>query len=199
MVWLGFLTCTQMLMYAIAHRGCTGTVRVSIGSWLGEKSLATPGAWSCISIVPGVLVVAVLLQFLSFWPAAFLGVLSTLKLRPHVEFEALRLPHWNWGPYIEIEAPPHIEIEASRWIWGTEAPTLKLRHWGPHIKIEARTLKLRPPPPPHWNWGPHIEIWGIEASHIEIEALRPPHWNWGTEAPTLKLRPLVPQLGHSTR
>ena len=40
---LGFLTCTQMLMHAITHRGCTHTVRlVCIGSWLWEKKNPLP-------------------------------------------------------------------------------------------------------------------------------------------------------------
>ena len=34
---LGFLTSAQMLMHAIAHGGCSGTVRVCTGSWLWEK------------------------------------------------------------------------------------------------------------------------------------------------------------------
>ena len=63
----------------------------------------------------------------------------------------------------------HIEIEASRWIWGTEAPTLKLR-------------------PVHWNWGPPPTL--KLRPHVEFEALRLPHWNWGIEALTLKLRPV---------
>ena len=42
---LGSLTCAQMLMHAIAHEGCTDTVkRVCTGSLiLREKSLAAPG------------------------------------------------------------------------------------------------------------------------------------------------------------
>ena len=35
---LGFLTCTQMLLHAIAHGGCTHTVRVCTGSGLWEKN-----------------------------------------------------------------------------------------------------------------------------------------------------------------
>ena len=35
---LGFLTCAHMLMHAIAHGGCTDTVRVCTESWLWEKN-----------------------------------------------------------------------------------------------------------------------------------------------------------------
>ena len=54
---LGFLTCTQMLRHAIAHVGCTDTVRGSALEvetlTLGEKSLAAPGTRTSISIMPG--------------------------------------------------------------------------------------------------------------------------------------------------
>ena len=45
MVWLPeFLTCTQMLMHAIAHGGCTDTVRESaLKVDTGKKSLAARG------------------------------------------------------------------------------------------------------------------------------------------------------------
>ena len=46
---LGFLTCTQMLMHTIAHRGCTDCT----GSWLGEKSLAALGTQTCFPTVSG--------------------------------------------------------------------------------------------------------------------------------------------------
>ena len=36
---LGFLMCSQMLMHAIAHGGCTDTVRVFTGSWRWEKKI----------------------------------------------------------------------------------------------------------------------------------------------------------------
>ena len=50
---LGFLSCVQVLMNAVARRGCTDTVRVCTGSWPGQKCLAIPGTQTCISIVPG--------------------------------------------------------------------------------------------------------------------------------------------------
>ena len=52
----GFLTCTQMLMHAIARGGCTDTVRVCTGSWLGLKYLAALGTQTHISIAPSFLV-----------------------------------------------------------------------------------------------------------------------------------------------
>ena len=40
--------CARTFMYAIAHRGCTDTVRVCTGSWLRKKSLCTPGTRTCV-------------------------------------------------------------------------------------------------------------------------------------------------------
>ena len=55
-VW-DFLTCAQMLMYAIAHGGCTDTLnKGSSLLWkltLEEKSLAAPGTRTRASIAPG--------------------------------------------------------------------------------------------------------------------------------------------------
>ena len=45
----GFLTCTEMLMHAIARASCTDTVRESVG----EKSLAAPGTRTFVSTAPG--------------------------------------------------------------------------------------------------------------------------------------------------
>ena len=43
------LACVQMLMRAIAHGGCTDTVKRT----LGEKSLAAPGTRTRVSTAPG--------------------------------------------------------------------------------------------------------------------------------------------------
>ena len=54
---LGFVTCMRMFMQAIAHWGCTDTVRESAleaDSSLGEKSLAASGIRTRVSIAPGV-------------------------------------------------------------------------------------------------------------------------------------------------
>ena len=45
--------CAQMLMPAIAHRGCTDSVRESALKGDSEKSLAASGTQICINIVPG--------------------------------------------------------------------------------------------------------------------------------------------------
>ena len=50
---LGFLTCTQMLMHAIAHGGCTDTVRKSaLKLILGEIFLAALGTRTRVSTAP---------------------------------------------------------------------------------------------------------------------------------------------------
>ena len=60
MAWLqafGILTCAPMLMHAIVH-GAVGTPQESL-QWeliLGEKSIATLGTQTHVSIVPGFLV-----------------------------------------------------------------------------------------------------------------------------------------------
>ena len=45
--------CAQMLMPAIARRGCTDSVRESALNGDREKSLAAPGTQISINIVPG--------------------------------------------------------------------------------------------------------------------------------------------------
>ena len=58
---LWFLTCAQVLMNVVAHRGCMDTIRVRDSEslltltegWLGEKSLAAWGTWAHVSIVLG--------------------------------------------------------------------------------------------------------------------------------------------------
>ena len=47
----GFSTCAQMLVHAIAHGGCTDTIKESaLKLTLGEKSLAAPGTLTQVSI-----------------------------------------------------------------------------------------------------------------------------------------------------
>ena len=49
----GFLTCAQMLMHAISHGGCTDIVSLHRELTLGEKSLASRGTRTRVSIAPG--------------------------------------------------------------------------------------------------------------------------------------------------
>ena len=50
---LGFLMCSQMRMFAIAHRAVVDTVSESaLKVDSGRKILTTQGTWTCISIVP---------------------------------------------------------------------------------------------------------------------------------------------------
>ena len=51
-ICLRFLSCAEMLMHVIAHRGSMDTIQVCIGSWLGKKSLVPPGTQT-VSIAPG--------------------------------------------------------------------------------------------------------------------------------------------------
>ena len=51
---LGLLTCAHMLMQAIAHGGCTDTVRESaLKADSGRQSLVAPGTRTRVSIAPG--------------------------------------------------------------------------------------------------------------------------------------------------
>ena len=51
--YLGFLTCTQMLMPAIVYGGCTDTGRWSALVDLEKNPLPHQGTWTQVSIVPG--------------------------------------------------------------------------------------------------------------------------------------------------
>ena len=53
----GFLMCTQTLIHAIVHGGCTDTVReVALEVNSGENLFATLGTQTCVSVAPGFLV-----------------------------------------------------------------------------------------------------------------------------------------------
>ena len=50
---LGFLTCIQILMHAVAQAGSTDIIRECTQNWPGKKSLAVPGTRTHVSIAPG--------------------------------------------------------------------------------------------------------------------------------------------------